>query len=57
MSKVFFVTGSTRGLGRQIAEAVLARGDKLVAPARDPRPLAEMSKGWLNWLRNESHSA
>jgi NAD(P)-dependent dehydrogenase (short-subunit alcohol dehydrogenase family) len=36
MSKVWLVTGSASGLGRNIAEAVLAGGDRLVATARDP---------------------
>jgi NAD(P)-dependent dehydrogenase (short-subunit alcohol dehydrogenase family) len=39
MSKVWLVTGSASGLGRSIAEAVLASGDRLVATARDPRRL------------------
>lgn len=33
MSKVWLVTGSASGLGRNIAEAVLASGDRLVATA------------------------
>jgi NAD(P)-dependent dehydrogenase (short-subunit alcohol dehydrogenase family) len=36
MSKVWLVTGSASGLGRNIAEVVLASGDRLVATARDP---------------------
>jgi NAD(P)-dependent dehydrogenase (short-subunit alcohol dehydrogenase family) len=36
MSKVWLVTGSASGLGRNIAETVLASGDRLVATARDP---------------------
>ena len=38
MSQVFFLTGSSRGLGRKIAEAVLAAGHQLVATARQPGP-------------------
>ena len=34
MSKVWFVTGSSRGLGRNFVEAALARGDKVAATAR-----------------------
>ena len=33
MPKVWLVTGSASGLGRDIAEAVLASGDRLVATA------------------------
>lgn len=39
MSKVWLVTGSSRGLGLEIANAVLAAGDRLVATARDPAQL------------------
>lgn len=39
MSKVWLVTGSASGLGRDIAEAVLASGDRLLATARDPQRL------------------
>ncbi|WP_109124410.1 SDR family NAD(P)-dependent oxidoreductase [Dyella sp. C11] len=42
MSKVWLVTGSSRGLGRDIAEAVLAKGDRLVATARRPEQLADL---------------
>ena len=35
MSKVWLITGSSRGLGRALAEAVLASGDQVVATARD----------------------
>ncbi|MFB6725771.1 SDR family NAD(P)-dependent oxidoreductase [Kribbella sp. NPDC056345] len=34
MSKVWFVTGSSRGLGRNFVEAALSRGDKVAATAR-----------------------
>jgi NAD(P)-dependent dehydrogenase (short-subunit alcohol dehydrogenase family) len=43
MSQVFFLTGSSRGLGRQIAEAVLAAGHSLVATARNPASLADLA--------------
>jgi NAD(P)-dependent dehydrogenase (short-subunit alcohol dehydrogenase family) len=42
MSKVWLVTGSASGLGCNIAEAVLASGDRLVATARDPRRLDDL---------------
>ena len=42
MSKVWLVTGSASGLGRNIAEAVLASGERLVATAREPRRLQDL---------------
>jgi NAD(P)-dependent dehydrogenase (short-subunit alcohol dehydrogenase family) len=35
MSKVWFITGSSRGLGRNFVEAALSRGDKVAATARN----------------------
>ena len=34
-SKVWFITGSSRGFGRIWAEAALERGDRVAATARD----------------------
>jgi NAD(P)-dependent dehydrogenase (short-subunit alcohol dehydrogenase family) len=42
MSKVWLVTGSASGLGRHVAEAVLASGDRLLATARDPHQLVDL---------------
>jgi NAD(P)-dependent dehydrogenase (short-subunit alcohol dehydrogenase family) len=42
MGKVWFITGSSRGLGLSLAEAVLANGDRLVATARHPEKLNEL---------------
>ena len=42
MPTVFFLTGSSRGLGRAIAEAVLDAGDQLVATARRARSLDDL---------------
>src|SRR5258708_39768575 len=42
MDKVWLVTGSAGGLGRNIAEAVLESGDRLVATARDPGRLDDL---------------
>ena len=44
MPQVFFLTGSSRGLGRQIAEATLAAGHRLVATARNPASLADLAE-------------
>jgi NAD(P)-dependent dehydrogenase (short-subunit alcohol dehydrogenase family) len=38
----FFLTGSSRGLGRAIAEAVLNAGHQLVATARNPESLDDL---------------
>src|SRR5215831_6676527 len=51
MSKVWFVTGSASGLGRNIAEAVLASGDQLVATARDPRRLEDLVNKYGDQIR------
>ena len=51
MSKVWLVTGSGSGLGRDIAEAVLASGDRLVATARDPRRLEDLAAKYGNQIR------
>lgn len=42
MSKVWLITGSSRGLGRNLAEAVLAQGDLLVATVRNSEQLADL---------------
>src|SRR6202521_903387 len=51
MSKVWLVTGSASGLGRNIAEAVLASGDRLVATARDPRRLEDLLEKYGDRVR------
>src|SRR2546430_1360680 len=42
MAQVWLITGSARGLGRAIAEGVLAAGDKLIATARNPQQLSDL---------------
>ncbi|WP_052851992.1 SDR family NAD(P)-dependent oxidoreductase [Streptomyces avicenniae] len=42
MPQVWFVTGSSRGLGRAIAEEALAGGDLLAATARTPAALDDL---------------
>lgn len=51
MPKVWLVTGSASGLGRYIAEAVLASGDRLVATARDPRRLEDLVQKYGDSVR------
>src|SRR3981189_135664 len=52
MSKVWLITGSASGLGRNIAEAVLASGDRLVATARDPGRLEDLVKKYGDQVRS-----
>ena len=33
-NRVWFITGASTGFGRKLAEAVLAKGDRVVATAR-----------------------
>jgi len=42
MTKVWFITGSSRGLGRALTEAVLANGDRVAATARTPQQLDDL---------------
>lgn len=42
MAKVWFITGSSRGLGRSLTEAVLNSGDKVAATARDITQLNDL---------------
>lgn len=42
MTKIWFITGSSRGLGRSLTEAVLATGDKVAATARDTETLKDL---------------
>ena len=42
-SRVWFVTGTSSGFGRCLVEQALAAGDRVVATARNPDALAELS--------------
>jgi len=42
MTKIWFITGSSRGLGRNLTEAVLAAGDKVAATARNIEALDDL---------------
>jgi NAD(P)-dependent dehydrogenase (short-subunit alcohol dehydrogenase family) len=41
-SRVWLITGTSSGFGRQLAEVALARGDRVVATARRPATLDEL---------------
>jgi NAD(P)-dependent dehydrogenase (short-subunit alcohol dehydrogenase family) len=51
MSNVWLITGSASGLGRNIAEAVLAAGDRLVATARNPQRLDDLIERYGDQIR------
>ena len=51
MSKIWLITGSSRGLGRQLAEAVLAAGHQLVATARRPEQLDDLVQRYGDRVR------
>jgi NAD(P)-dependent dehydrogenase (short-subunit alcohol dehydrogenase family) len=46
MSKVWFITGTSKGFGRVWAEAALARGDRVVATARDAGTLTPLTDAY-----------
>jgi NAD(P)-dependent dehydrogenase (short-subunit alcohol dehydrogenase family) len=51
MSQTWLITGSSRGLGRALAEAVLAEGHQLVATARKPEQLAALVERYGHRVR------
>jgi NAD(P)-dependent dehydrogenase (short-subunit alcohol dehydrogenase family) len=42
VSKIWFITGSSRGFGRQFAQSALERGDKVAATSRSTDSLADL---------------
>jgi NAD(P)-dependent dehydrogenase (short-subunit alcohol dehydrogenase family) len=50
MSKTWLITGSANGLGRAIADAVLARGNNLVATARDTSQLEPLRAAYADHM-------
>ncbi|MCL6457785.1 MAG: SDR family NAD(P)-dependent oxidoreductase [Gorillibacterium sp.] len=57
MSKVWLITGSGSGLGRNITEAALAKGERVVATARNIKQLDDLVKQYgairsvsLRWM-------
>lgn len=51
MSKVWLVTGSSRGLGRCIVEAALNAGDQVLATARNTQTLNDLVERYGDMLR------
>jgi len=50
--QVWLITGSSRGLGRALAQAVLDDGHKLVATARNPAQLADLAERYGDQVRS-----
>ena len=50
-SQVWLITGSSRGLGKALAEAVLAAVHQLVATARKPAQLADLVRRYRDQVR------
>lgn len=48
MTKVWFITGSSRGLGRSLTEAVLAAGQQVAATARNTDSLTDLVEKYPN---------
>jgi NAD(P)-dependent dehydrogenase (short-subunit alcohol dehydrogenase family) len=51
MSKVWLITGASRGLGRAFTEAALEAGDRVVATARNPEQLVELQGRYSGRIR------
>jgi NAD(P)-dependent dehydrogenase (short-subunit alcohol dehydrogenase family) len=50
MSKVWFITGSSKGLGKSLTEAALANGDNVVATARNIQQLSYLAQKYPTQL-------
>ncbi|MET7401364.1 SDR family NAD(P)-dependent oxidoreductase [Dactylosporangium sp. NPDC005572] len=50
-SRIWYVTGASRGLGRAIVEAAVAAGDRVFATARRPEALADLTARYPDSLR------
>ena len=42
MSSTWFITGASRGMGRELTEQALARGDRVTATLRTPSRLDDL---------------
>ncbi|WP_328609665.1 oxidoreductase [Amycolatopsis sp. NBC_00345] len=51
MPKTWLITGSSRGFGRELAQAVLESGDHLVATARRPEQLGDLVRKYGGSVR------
>lgn len=53
MARTWFVTGASRGMGRELVEQVLARGDRVAATLRRPEQLDDLAARYGDrlWVR------
>ena len=51
MAQTWFITGSSRGLGRALARAALAAGDRVAATARRPEQLDDLATAYPDRLQ------
>jgi NAD(P)-dependent dehydrogenase (short-subunit alcohol dehydrogenase family) len=51
MIRTWLITGSSRGLGRELAAAALQSGDRVVATARDPEQLRDLAAAYGDRVR------
>lgn len=53
MSSTWFITGASRGFGRELSEQALARGDRVAATLRHPEQLDDLATiyGDRLWVR------
>ena len=49
--KIWFITGSNSGFGRSLTEAVLAKGDKVVATTRHPEEIEDLVKQYPDTVK------
>lgn len=49
--RVWFITGTSTGFGRALAEAVLEHGDRLVATARDTSTIVDLARAYPKQAR------
>jgi NAD(P)-dependent dehydrogenase (short-subunit alcohol dehydrogenase family) len=50
MAKIWFITGSSRGLGRSLTEAALAKGDFVAATARNTAQLNDLTEKYTDHI-------
>lgn len=50
-SRVWFITGASTGFGRKLAEAVLAKGDRVVVTARKEATVSDLEQKYPNHAR------